>query len=177
MDNVYNINWRTFIILNLPVLLRQLKFIKLLEVFFKPIVWLHLEFLAFRNQALYKVNHNSQICYLQAVLNDIFDNTDRRIVIRNAILREPLWFYEPEENKPVLFYEESDNKPVYFREESEFIGDGADFLVLVPIDLKPTNTQELNAFIVKMKGLLFYYKLYVKKALIITDTGEVLGEV
>ena len=167
MDNVYNINWRTFIILNLPVLLRQLKFIKLLEVFFKPIMWLHLEFLAFRTQALYKVNHNSQICFLQAVLNDSFDKVQRRIVIRNAILREPLWFYEPEENKPVLFYEEMDNKPVYFREEIEFVGDGADFLVLVPLDLKPTNTQEENALIIKMEGQLNYYKLFVKNYIIL----------
>ena len=167
MDNVYNINWRKFIIENLEVDLRRVKTVKWLEVLFKPIIWLHIEFLAFRTQALYKVNHNSQICYLQAVLNDSFDNIQRRIIIRNAILREPLWFYEPEENKPVLFYEESDNKPVYFREESEFIGDGADFLVLVPIDLKPTNTQELNALIIKMEGQLNYYKLYVKNYIIL----------
>ncbi len=162
MENVYNNNWNNFIISNLPFEERKPKTIKWLNVILKPIVRLHIEFLAFRNQALYKVNHNSQICFLQAVLNDVFDNTQRRIIIRNAILREPLWFYEPEENKPVLFYEESDNKPVYFREESEFIGDGADFLVLVPIDIKPTNTQELNAFIIKMEGQLNYYKLFVK---------------
>ena len=167
MDNVYNINWRKFIIENLEVDLRRVKTVKWLEVLFKPIIWLHIEFLAFRRQALYKVNHNSQICYLQAVLNDSFDNVQRRIIIRNAILREPLWFYEPEENKPVLFYEESDNKPVYFREESEFIGDGADFLVLVPIDLKPTNTQEENALLIKMKAQIDYYKLFVKNYIIL----------
>ena len=167
MDNVYNINWRKFIIENLEVDLRRVKTVKWLEVLFKPIIWLHIEFLAFRIQALYKVNHNSQICYLQAVLNDSFDNVQRRIIIRNAILREPLWFYEPEENKPVLFYEESDNKPVYFREESEFIGDGADFLVLVPIDLKPTNTQEENALLIKMKAQIDYYKLFVKNYIIL----------
>lgn len=167
MDNVYNINWRKFIIENLEVDLRRVKTVKWLEVLFKPIIWLHIEFLAFRTQALYKVNHNSQICYLQAVLNDSFDNVQRRIIIRNAILREPLWFYEPEENKPVLFYEESDNKPVYFREESEFIGDGADFLVLVPIDLKPTNTQEENALLIKMKAQIDYYKLFVKNYIIL----------
>ena len=167
MDNVYNINWRKFIIENLEVDLRRVKTVKWLEVLFKPIIWLHIEFLAFRTQALYKVNHNSQICYLQAVLNDSFDNVQRRIIIRNAILREPLWFYEPEENKPVLFYEESDNKPVYFREESEFIGDGADFLVLVPIDLKPTNTQEENALLIKMKAQIDYYELFVKNYIIL----------
>ncbi len=167
MDNVYNINWRTFIILNLPVFLRKIRSIKLLEVFFKPVVLLHLEFLEFRRQALYKVNHNSQICYLQAVLNDSFDNVQRRIIIRNAILKQPVWFYEPEEQKEVWFYEPEANKPVYFYEESEFLGDGADFLVLVPIDLKPTNTQEEIAFKIKMEGLIDYYKLYVKNYLII----------
>ena len=167
MDNVYNINWRKFIIENLEVDLRRVKTVKWLEVLFKPIIWLHIEFLAFRIQALYKVNHNSQICYLQAVLNDSFDNIQRRIIIRNATLREPLWFYEPEENKPVVFYEPEDNKPVYFREESEFIGDGADFLVLVPIDLKPSNATEEIAFKIKMEGLIDYYKLYVKNYLII----------
>lgn len=167
MNNVYNINWRKFIIENLEVDLRRVKTVKWLEVLFKPIIWLHIEFLAFRTQALYKVNHNSQICYLQAVLNDSFDNIQRRIIIRNATLREPLWFYEPEENKPVVFYEPEDNKPVYFREESEFIGDGADFLVLVPIDLKPTNTQEENALLIKMKAQIDYYKLFVKNYIIL----------
>ena len=162
MENVYSNDWNHFVISNLPFEERKPKTIKWLNVILKPIARLHIEFLAFRDQALYKVNHNSQICYLQAVLNDIFDNTQRRIIIRNAILREPLWFYEPEENKPVLFYEEIDGKPVYFREESEFIGDGADFLVLVPIDLKPTNTREEIAFLIRMKAQLDYYKLFVK---------------
>ena len=167
MDNVYNINWRKFIIENLEVDLRRVKTVKWLEVLFKPIIWLHIEFLAFRTQALYKVNHNSQICYLQAVLNDSFDNIQRRIIIRNAILKQPVWFYEPEEQKEVWFYEPEANKPVYFYEESEFLGDGADFLVLVPIDLKPSNATEEIAFKIKMEGLIDYYKLYVKNYLII----------
>ena len=167
MDNVYNINWRTFIILNLPVFLRKIRSIKLLEVFFKPVVLLHLEFLEFRRQALYKVNHNSQICYLQAVLNDSFDNIQRRIIIRNAKIKEPLWFYEPEENKPVVFYESEDNKPIYFREEWELLGDGADFTVLVPIDLKPLTALEEVAFLIKMKAQLDYYKLFVKNYIIL----------
>ncbi|MEG3973471.1 hypothetical protein QT970_02480, partial [Microcoleus sp. herbarium8] len=78
MSEVYSINWAKFIISNLPYHERKPKTIKWLNVVLKPIVRLHIAFLAFRNQALYKVNHNSQICYLQAVLNDSFDNTQRR---------------------------------------------------------------------------------------------------
>lgn len=167
MENVYNNDWDDFIVSNLSFDERKLKTISWLKILFKPIVRIHLEFLAFRHESLYKVNHNSQICYIQAVLNDSFDNVLRRIIIRNAIIKEPLWFYEPEENKPVLFYEPNDNKPVYFREENEFLGDGADFLVLVPIDLKPTNTQEENAFMIKMRGQIDYYKLFVKNYIIL----------
>lgn len=167
MSNVYSINWRKFIIENLEVDLRRVKTVKWLEVLFKPIIKLHIEFLAFRLQALYKVNHNSQICYLQAVLNDSFDNTERRITIKNAVVKQPLWFYEPEENKPVKFHETLNNKPVYFREEWELLGDGADFTVLVPIDLKPNTAQDENAFLIKMKAQLDYYKLFVKNYIIL----------
>jgi hypothetical protein len=177
MENVYNNDWNNFIISNLPYDEIKPKTIKWLNVILKPIVRLHIEFLAFRNQALYKVNHNSQICFLQAVLNDSFDNIQRRIIIRNAILREPLWFYEPEENKPVVFYEPEDNKPVYFREETEFIGDGADFTVIVPDDIVPIDTQDFDIFIAKMKGLIQYYKLFVKNGIIKNQSGLLLGEI
>ena len=174
MNNVYNISWSNFIILNLPVQLRKSRLIKLIEVFFKPLILLHSEFLVFRIQSLYKVNHNSQICYLQAVLNDSFD-PQRGIKIENATLKEPLWFYEPEENAPVYFYEESDNKPVYFQEESDFAGDGVDFTVIVPTYLKITNlsdeenNRQNEALFKQMQGQIDYYKLFVKNYKIVWD--------
>ena len=145
-----------------------------MEVLFKPLVLLHSEFLVFRAQSPYKVNHNSQICYLQAVLNDSFD-PQRGIRIANAALKEPLWFYEPEENAPVYFREESDNKPVYFRDESDFIGDGVDFTVLVPSYLKTThlspleNNKRNEALFKQMQGQVDYYKLFVKNYNIVWD--------
>ncbi|AMA48999.1 hypothetical protein [Flavobacterium covae] len=169
MDKAYSIDWRNYIIINLRSSIRKFKYIKLFEAFLRPVVWLHLEFLEFRRQALYKLSHNSQICYLQAVLNDFFDNDQRRIIITNAILREPVWFYEPEEDKPVRHYEEADNKPVYYREENEFVGDGADFIVVIPIDLKPSNNLEETALLIKIRAQIDYYKLYVKNYIIIWD--------
>jgi len=166
MENFYKIDHRVLAIQNTPIARRKSKAVKWFEVLLSPIVKLHIEFLEFRKQILYKANHNSQICFLQAVLNDSFDPVLRRIKIRNAILKEPLWFYEAEENKPIYFYEESDNKPVYFREEGEFVGDGADFLVLVPFELKPVNTQEEIAFKIKMQAKIDYYKLFVKNNII-----------
>ena len=162
MEQVYSINWNRFVALQVPSFLRKAKLLAYLNALIVAVAHLHVAFLAFRRQALYKVNHNSQICYLQAVLNDSFDNVQRRIVIRNAILREPVWFYEPEENKPVWFYEASDNKPVYFREENEFVGDGADFLVVMPIALQPIAEEDNTALEIQIKGQIDYYKLFVK---------------
>lgn len=167
MDAIYQINWNRWVQWNLPTFLRKVNMVRWLLVLIAPIVRLHLDFLVFRNKALYQVNHNSQICYLQAVLNDSFDNIQRRIVIRNAVIKEPIWFFEPEEDKPVLFYEEQDDKPVYFREEWELLGDGADFLVLIPLSLKPSNSIAEDALLIEIEAQLDYYKLFVKNYKII----------
>lgn len=160
-DNVYNINFEKLVEMLLPVFLRkpiQLFFLKCLV---KPIAQLHIQFLAFRAESLYKLNHNSQVIYMQAMLNDSFDNDLRRIKIRNAEIKQPVWFYEVEEEKPVFFYE-PDEAPVYFREDYEFLGGGSDFTVFVPAELQPIDPTSLNAYLVKMKAKIDYYKLYCK---------------
>ncbi len=146
----------------IAVFLRKAKQIKWLQAILSPIVVLHNDFLSFRLSSLYKVKHNSQVVYLQAVLNDTFDPIFRRIRIANAVIKEPVWFYEPQDDKPVWFYEPQDDKPVYFLEESEFAGGGVDFTVLVPRDLQPVDNSQLSALLTKMKAQIDYYKLYSK---------------
>jgi hypothetical protein len=168
MSAFYTIDWSQFIIDNLPIEQQKPIIIRWLNLVFKPIVRLHKEFLGFRSESLYKVNHNSQICYLQAVLNDSFDKRARRIRISNAKLKEPLWFYEPLEDKPVYFREDADEKPVYFREETDFLG-GWDFLVVLPILLKPSDVNAENDLIIRIKAQINYYKLFVKEPKIIFE--------
>jgi len=161
MNNVFNINWQTFIKQHLPVDWRKSKMVSFLYAFIAPLRSMYNEFLQFRTTSLYKLRHNSQICYLRAVLNDSFDMTLRRIQINQVALIMPVWFYEPEEDRPVYFYEEADNNPVYFREETDFSQD-YDFIVSVPIALKPAVVSEQNTMLVKMRGLIDYYKIFVK---------------
>ena len=106
--------------------------------------------------------HNSQIPYMEGAMNDNFDNALRRIRIVNVTFKEPIYFYEPEENKEVFHYEPEDNLPVYYREENEFIGDGVDFIVMVPPDLRPLTEPAELSLLTQMKGQLEYYKLYSK---------------
>lgn len=162
MNNVYQINWLLFVRFLLPIGLRRPRIQSILGALLTPITYLHQNFLTFRAESLYKVRHNSQIVYLENVLNDVFDPLLRRIVIQNAVFKNPIYFYEPEENKEVFFYEPEDNQPVYFREPNEFVGDGVDFFVFVPPDLQPSNGQLQLNLLTRMNGLINYYKLYSK---------------
>ena len=166
MNNIYNIQWLTFVRLSLPIALRQSRLMAFLMVLIKPVQQLHETFKSFRIESLYKVRHNSQIAYLENVLNDAYDSQLRRIRIANAVFKTPLFFYEPEENKEVYFYQPEDNKPVYFHEGDEFEGEGFDFNVNVPPEL------ESSILLTQMKGLINYYKLYSKNYLIIWEAIE-----
>lgn len=160
--NIFLIDYHKLSVLLLPTDLRKLKIKALLKVYLSPVIRNYNEFLTFRDNSIYKLEHNSQIASLEDVLNDSFDNSLRRIRIANVEFKEPVYFYEPEDNKEVYHYEPEDNKPVYYYEAEDFAGDGVDFVVMVPPDLRPAQPTEENAFIIKMEGLINYYKLYSK---------------
>ncbi|HUH26318.1 MAG TPA: hypothetical protein VLY87_06800 [Flavobacterium sp.] len=159
---VYEINWSKFINDLLLIELRKPSLKAFLNAVLKPIKNAHADFLAFRLNALYRVQHNSQIVYMEAVLNDEFDKTFRRIRIQNVKFRDALFFYEPLENKEVFFYDPADMMPKFFYNEDDFSGNGVDFVVCVPPILRPNNPQDENALLTKLRGLVDYYKLYAK---------------
>ena len=49
-----------------------------------PLNYIHTRFLEFRKDAAYRLNHNGQVCYLRAVLNDTFDPELRRITVTDT---------------------------------------------------------------------------------------------
>jgi hypothetical protein len=158
---IYNIDWLRLSRLYFLQLMQKSVMRSFLKAILKPIEDQWVIFRALRDSANYRLSHNSQICYIEAVLNDAFDADARRIYIKNAEIKEPIWVYEPEDLKPVYLYEPSDDKPVFLREDSEFFGGGTDFTVWVPIEIKPDEAN-LTAFITKMGALVDYYKLYCK---------------
>ena len=166
---VYQINWNKFINDLLLIELRKPTLKAFLNAVLKPIKNAHTEFLAYRLNALYRVQHNSQIVYMEAVLNDEFDSTFRRIRIQNVKMRNALFFYEPLENKEVFFYNPEDQMPKYFYNEDDFDGTGVDFIVCVPPILRPNNIQDENSMVTKIQGLVDYYKLYAKNYTIVWE--------
>lgn len=158
----YNINFKKLAKDVMAGELRTPEMIAFISALVTPIDTLYNYFLSQRSANIYRLKHTSQVCYMRSALNDEFDTELRRITIKNAEIKEPLWFYEVGDEKPVHFYEEADNQPVYFREASEFFGGGSDFTVLVPLELKPATETELNAYLIRMRALIDYYKLYCK---------------
>lgn len=150
----------------LPLKMRKPKTIAYLNALIIPVIEVYDAFVKFKDQSFYKLNHNSQVCYLEAVLNDEFDTYLRRIYIKNARILEPNWLYHPEDNKPKFIYNESDNAPQFLYHPNDFEGDGVDFIVHVPLVLKPLTALEVLRLETKMKGLINYYKLYSKNYII-----------
>lgn len=164
--NFYNLNFENLSNSLTPPFLRKEKLISWLTTLLNPLTEVNTLFLKNRDNNIYKVTHNGQVYSLQAVLNDSYDNNLRRIRIVDSIIRDPLYIYPENDNKPVYIYSDSENKPVYIYDNSVFLDIDVDFIVLVPIEYKPINTQELNILLIQMRSIINYYKLASKRYVI-----------
>ena len=99
-DRIYIIDYNKLVVWLLPTFLRKVKLFTWLQVLIAPIKELYSDFLKFRKRVNYKLSHNSQVCYLQKVLNDVFDTELKRIYIENGIFLQALYVYTPEEQLP-----------------------------------------------------------------------------
>ena len=162
-NNIFNIDFDRLVIWNLATFLRRTVRVIWLRVITSPLLRTYNQLLDFRTQSLYKMAHNSQIVYLQKVLNDKFDNTNRGIKVRNSGILEPVWHFDTQDQKPVYYYDNPDDRPVYFRDQSAFEQLGSDFDVIIPVTLKPGTQATIKAFELQVKLLVDYYKLYSKK--------------
>lgn len=128
---------------NLPVRLRKAKHKAWLRALVEGSVGvLYLRFRANRAANLYDLGHNGQVCYMEALLNDAFDNTLRRIFISDTPFREPWYeFTNPERKITYLALDaEVDGStpypaPTYVYTEREIMESLAGFIVNVPAAL------------------------------------------
>jgi len=151
--NWYKINFDRLANLFTPELLKKESMMAVLRCFMRPMTTIYNLFLSFKAETDYKLSHNSQVCYLQAVLNDAFDYSDRRIYIEDApVLEWTRLLWTEAEDKPIML-------GVFMLQSEKFIGsDSIDFIVFVPNALGLND----NDF-VKMNALLRYYKLAGKR--------------
>lgn len=107
-----------------------------------------------RNANLYRLQITPQVCYLEKMLNDRFDNMSRRIFISSPIIKDILYLYTDAENKPVELQTDAEHKPIALYVDTETGIKSADFIVNVPRNLTHDKAE--------MSALLDIYKLVSK---------------
>lgn len=166
-SNLYNIDFPKLANLLTPPFLRKEKLIDWLIALLKPLGEVNVRFNSFRKKSIYQVTHNGQVYSLQAVLNDAYDDELRRIRIVDSIDIDPLYIYPENDNRPVYIYPEGqDPNQVYIYDDSVFEDIDTDFIVLIPVEYRPADAQELNILLIQIRSLINYYKLASKRYII-----------
>ena len=143
-----------------PTFLRKEKFLAWLRAVHFPLIKIVDNFNFNRNENLYNLAHNGQVCYLRKVLNDRFDISRRRIKILEGNRYKRRYIYTLGEKNPFyLAGEENGGKTLYLRQSYDYADTGVDFIVLVPPRLI------YNEY--EMKALVDFYKLSSKRYKII----------
>lgn len=146
----YNVNYNRLVVLLLPSYLRKPKIVGYIQALIVPIDKLYYKWSLFRNDNLYKVAHNAQICKFRKALNDRFDQIQRRIYIGDGNRFEREYLYTTGENRPRYL------GTMYLRQSEDYSDTGVDFIVFVPQEI-------INALPFELKALIEFYKLGGKR--------------
>lgn len=139
----------------LPVRLRQAIQYAWVKVCVRGVVALAEVFKSNRTANVYVCKHNSQVCFLEGALNDVFDAVDRGIYIDDPVYVDPVYVYRNFELKPVYIYKDVEAQPVYVYKDSElYSAGGVQFVVFVPVAL----VYDVD----RLKALVNFYRLASK---------------
>jgi len=147
-DNVFNIDIKKLAMLLLPIKLRQARLFALLRAMVTPVSSLHYKFTVKRDANIYKLKHNSQVCYLRAALNDSFDVEKRRIKIFDGNQYARNYIYTRGEEKPKHL------GTMYLYDRADYSDTGVDFIVEVPAETYRKY---------EMEALIDFYRLASKR--------------
>lgn len=126
-----------------PPHLRDNLTLNLYQAMLKPLDELLQSFYAYFSQTEYELLFNGQRIYLEHVLNDAFDSTNRGIYIEDVVGIETTWIFNTSEDNDPTFISNVGEAidPVYLWNQSE-LDNEFDFIVFVPAAL----TYSLPAF-------------------------------
>lgn len=161
MINYLNVNFQRLIKLSLPIDLRQPTILAWLNAVFNPIKENYLRFSLFKQSSFYIISHNSSIVLLQKMLNDKFDNEERRIFIYNVQRSDINRFYYQNENKEFGFYNEGNvQKGFYYIFQNQDLS--PDYVVNIPIEYQPENEIDLEKYLIRVRSEINRYNHYAK---------------
>lgn len=181
----FKINYNRLLVLLLPSFLRSPALAALLKSATQGISSLYSNFITNRNNNLIRLNHNSQVCYLQKILNDNYDPTSRKILIDDFSAYGTLSYIYKESyiGKHMIIYRQSSDEwestPILCSEAALATGvttftiklaQTGDVVDNIIATLGPD--QELNSLYRKFCSLVDKYKLAGKKYKIVKYTPK-----
>lgn len=147
----HNLSFNKLVILLMPTFFRKQKMLAFVALFSAQLTKLHNDWLLEKTEHEVWLNHNSQVCYLRKILNDKFDDLERRIKITDGQLYERQYIYILGERKPKKLGK------LFIRQTTDYADTGIDFFVLVPSSIN-INKYKFEAFINRYKLASKRYK-------------------
>ena len=128
--------------------MRKANFLLLMNCAYWALKEVYNNFQLFITNTEYRLAHNSQRCYLRAVLNDAFDPTLRRIYIDNFDALVKLYLWPDEYLRDVNI--EAD---IFLWPDDSYGDSGVDFTVFIPVDIVTSEGD-----LARLRALLAKYK-------------------
>lgn len=147
------VDFKKLAIIYLPIWLRSSTLICLIYAAIIPFTRLFNLLQNYYEKKVYRLTHNGQVCYLEAVLRDAFDPTLRRIWIGDFASKNRIYFWPESDRRDVNFGEDQ-----YFFEDSDYADSGIDFTINIPNDIALSDTQ-----MAYLRSLTDEYKLAGKQ--------------
>lgn len=142
----------------LPRMVRTVFNVAWLKALVQPVVLIYTGlngFLSYRNNIQYKLNHNGQVCYLEAALNDTFDTAERRIYLTDAG-GDVITLINRDTDGNALIINDDPNGGIIIHNDSAYFGGSYDFIVNIPYQFSEADIYQLRA-------LVNFYKLAGKR--------------
>ena len=150
----YKINFNKLVIQLLPTFLRKPRMIAFISLFSNELTKLHNAWLVKKSQDETWLNHDSQVCKLRKILNDEFDDLQRRIIITDGQLHERKYIYTLGEKKPKYLGK------IFIRQNTDYADTGIDFFVVVPVEINiEQNKYKLEAWVNRYRLASKRYKI------------------
>lgn len=146
-----------------PPFLRKEKHVGWIYSLLKPMEDFSAIFKIFREQSIYRVTHNGQVYSLENVLNDSYDNDQRRIYIADSVDIDASYVFPEADDKPVIINSETSDEILYIYSEQLVRSAEFDFIVNIPSELRPSSANEESNLIIQISGLIDTYKLASKR--------------
>lgn len=150
--STFDIDFSKLILWLLPHFLRRRRLFSFIGCLCFPVIKLYDEFILFRSETIYKLDHTGQVFSLENVLNDRFDTVSRRIFITDAYTKQRKYIYARVEVKPKFL------GFIYLHNRADYADTGVDFIVWIPGSVYVSEED-----MYEVRALLNFYKLAGKR--------------